>query len=279
MLCLIIMRTILIIIFSILCSQLVGQTRWTFNSEVRFDRYSEYKGLIGDKYPITMHLEETAKSCNDQGTRWTPRVVYGWYKYDRVGKKIPLVGHVCYADMCETSMKLFVPNDPIEYQFDSDCDVINAKETFYTPQGTSNMVWQMSNGKSLPVKLESTHPYDWKTKAIITLQINGLQISSFDLTSLTKNEYIENVKILSQKRTNGSIHLIFEYYHQSNPGSFGHGMCGAGIEDFIGYLKVNKDFDIEQFDQIQTRSCTKSIDYSDRVIFDKENPELGISKK
>lgn len=141
------MRTILIIIFGILSFQLVGQANWYFDSEVRFDRYSEYSGLIGDKYPITMHIEETAEPCNDNHTKLTPRLVYGWYKYDRIGKKIPLIGHVCYADLCETSMKLFVPKDPIEYQFDGNCNLINAKETFYTPQGTSNMVWQMTKGK------------------------------------------------------------------------------------------------------------------------------------
>lgn len=125
--------------------------------------------------------------------------------------------------------------------------------------------------------METKHPYNWKTKAIITLEINNHEIANFDLTSLTKNEFIEKVKIIAQKRVNQSFHLILEYYHQSNPGSFGYGMCGAGIEEFIGYLKVNQDFDIEQFDQIQTLSCINSIDLTDQIIFDKENPELGIS--
>lgn len=270
------MRTFLILILIFIGFDTIGQGKWNVKSDVNFERYSYYKGTIDGKYPISMRIEETNQSCAELVSRWTPRLVYGWYSYQKIGKKIPLVGHTCYADACETSLELFVPNDPIDYEFDENCNMSNFKEKFTIMPGSDQMTWTLLGKEPVPVELDAIHTFSWKTDATLSLSINEQNIAIFDLNKIAKNEYIEQIDIIAQKRVNKLFHVIIKYSHQSNPGSFGHGACGAGIEEYIGYLKIDQNFSLIKFDQIQSQSCINSI-YEAEINYDIQRPELGIS--
>ena len=274
------MKTVFLIVSLISSHHLIGQANWSFVPKIDFDRYASYQGTINGKYPITMYLEESYKPCKEDYSRWTPREVYGWYMYDKIGKKIPLVGHVCYADVCESLLELFVPENPIDYTFDEDCSLIGAKEVIRQKNGwaSNRYEWQMKDAQSYPVYLEPTHAFSWSTQATLLLKINNIEIESFNLTELTENEYIENIEILGEKRVEDKFHLLFKYSHQSNPGSYGFGMCGAGVEEFVGHMAINSNFEVASFEKIQTRSCINSSDNVE-VFFDVSHPELGLKRQ
>jgi len=199
--------------------------------------------------------------------------------YDKIGKKIPLVGHVCYADACETYKVLYVPDDPVNYSFDDSCGMSDAKEVFRQERfwDPGQMVWRMKGGEELPVDLETEHEFSFFTQANLILKMNDIGFAKFDLSRLTDNKYIDYVEILGQKWIDNHFHIIFKYSHQSNPGSYGYGNCGSGIEEFLGYIKVDKNFDVAAFKTIQTHSCIESKDTE--VIYDIDKPELGIREE
>ena len=222
-----------------------------------------------------MYLKESYRPCKNGGTRYTPRVVYGWYSYDNIGKKIPLVGHVCYADMCENSMKLFVPENIFNYSFDENCDVINAREAFTTPQGKSAMTWQIAEKERLSVELNVKEEFTWETKAYLEVFVNNIEMVSINFSEIAKNDYIESIEVIAEKVVNNNLHLIIRYSHQSNPGSFGGGNCGAGIEEFISYVKIDENFNPLNFHEIQSSSCIYNI-YDKETEYDLSKPQDGI---
>ncbi|WP_151998426.1 MULTISPECIES: hypothetical protein [unclassified Imperialibacter] len=273
------MMRVFVIFFGLLGYYADAQDSWAFEPHIEFETYSVSEGMIDGKYAIKMYLEESYQSCKaNESSRWTPHMVYGWYMYQKVGKKIPLIGHSCYADACETRLKLFVPEDFTNYALDENCDLPNAKEVFTIQPGQSQMFWQMGKGEPLPVQLEDVHPFSFTSKARILLLMQGIEMASFNLNELSQKELIEGVKILAQKSINGSFHLIIDYSHQSNPGSGGHGSCGAGVEVYAAYIKIAQDLTVETFDQIQVESCLSNENNVD-VEYDVNHPELGIRKK
>ena len=107
------------------------------------------------------------------------------------------------------------------------------------------------------------------------LSVNKIEVASIDLSEISGNEYIEDVEVLEQGTKKGHLHLIFRYSYQSNPGSYGRGSCGAGIEEFVGYIRVDGNFEVDTFDKLQTQSCIDSNAVVE-VEYDKGHPEFGI---
>lgn len=272
------MRISILAIFITASCNLLAQRKWSFETKIDFNTYSSYKGTINGKYPITMYLEESYETCTEDYRRSTPRKVYGWYMYDKVGVKIPLVGHVCYADICDNVLELFAPEDPVDYAFDENCKIIGAKEVFRQNADSHLFEWQMKNGEKYPVELTPVHKSSFVTNANLLLKINNIEIESFNINKLAENDWIDSMEILASKRVNDKFHLIFKFSHQSNPGSFGFGMCGAGTEDFVAHMVVNNEFKAESFSKIQVASCVNSFDDVE-VAYDPEHPELGIAVK
>ncbi|WMN11606.1 hypothetical protein QYS49_38995 [Marivirga salinae] len=268
--------TIFLIIF--ISAHSFAQGKWSIDHEIIFDRYIVYEGAIDEKYPIIMRLEESSEACTNMASKWTPRLVYGWYMYKKIGKKIPLVGSVCYTDQCESSKELFVPSDPINYSFTDKCQINEFKEQFIQQKGDQDFLWKQKDGDTYPVKMNIKHEFSWKTTAILKFQINDLTISEINLTQLSKNDYIERIKTISQKRASGKFHILIQYSHQSNPGSYGHGSCGAGLEEYAAHLTINESFEIESFDKLLYRSCINNI-FEIKAPYDVEKPELGLITK
>jgi len=137
---------------------------------------------------------------------------------------------------------------------------------------------RQKGGDTYPVRLNVKHEFSWKTTATLKFQINDLTISEINLTQLSKNDYIEGIKIISQKRVSGKFHILMQYSHQSNPGSYGHGSCGAGLEEYAAHLIINESFEIESFDKLLYRSCINNI-FKNKAPYNIEKPELGLITK
>ncbi len=273
--------TILIITFFLVSSQsIMGQANWSFEQKVDFNRYTSYEGTINNGHQIMMYLKESYETCNKNSNHRTLRKVYGWYQYNNAEKKVPLVGFACYDDACNHFLELFVPQDPIKYSFDKNCRLLKAKETFRQESSwqAGTFEWQTNDGQKHSINLKPVHTFSWATNATILFNINGVEIETFNLNALAKNDYIESIEIVGEKRVDNKFHLLLKYSHQSKPGSYGNGMCGNGIEEFIAHLVVDNDFEVEAFESQQLRSCIYNI-YNAEVFFDVNQPELGIRKK
>ncbi|MDC1106103.1 hypothetical protein OAT16_05315 [Prolixibacteraceae bacterium] len=266
----------ILMLFSVFAS---AKSNWAFRPNIVFHRYKTCQGMIAQKYPITIYLETSTERCSGSACNWAPQMVYGWYMYNKIGKKIPLVGNSCYADACDIQLRLFVPEDPTDYHFDEKCNLIGAKESFVQQNGwkTDSMVWRMGKGKYYPVSLQTTHAFDWNTQAYLELEINEIGIKTVDLNTLTHKQSIEKITILSQKKVENQFHVIFSYSELSNPYADGRGHCGGGIELHIGHITLNKSYEVVKFNSIYKSSCINSFDKE--VIYDKAHPEEGIKEK
>ncbi|RFN58174.1 hypothetical protein [Marixanthomonas ophiurae] len=274
------MKILFITLLFVLGQNLLGQANWSFDQKVDFNRFITYEGVIDKTHQINMYFKESYEACSDNSRNRTDRIVYGWYQYNKAGKKVPLVGYVCQDNACKNLVELFVPIDPINYSFDENCRLIEAKESFKQERGwqSDRFERQTDDDQKHPVSLKPIHKFSWLTKATILFNINGVEIETFNLTELTQNNYIESIEIIGVKRMGTTFHLLIKYSHQSKPGSYGKGMCGNGIEEFIAHLVINNDFEVESFERKQLRSCIYNIDNVD-VSFDANQPELGIESK
>ena len=140
------------------------------------------------------------------------------------------------------------------------------------------MKWRMADKEVfLSVDLEEKHSYSWATDATITLEIEKLEFTEINLTFLTGIEHIQSIEILSSKEIENEFYAIIEFGHMTNPGSNGRGYCGAGYENFIGFIKVDDSLELEEFEFRQTTSCLKDIP-ENLYSFNKNNPENGIKE-
>ena len=250
---------------------------WSFNSTIVTEKYTELKGMIDGKYPITMHWERTYDECGKNPHRFSPIVLYGWYQYDKIGKRIPLIGQMSSGNPEEEYLTLYVAEDPVNNGFHDSCQLGDFKEVFRVAACCEfkNMTWEQKGKEPVPVELEITHEDRFSSQAIVHFKIGGVEINDFDISAITKLDYIDYLDVLSKKEIDGIYHAIIGFGHSSRPGSRGYGMCGAGVEGYIGYMKLSEDFELAEFKFLQDESCFKDLENS-YVAYDKENPEKGI---
>lgn len=103
-----------------------------------------------------------------------------------------------------------------------------------------------------------------------------MEFFSFNLSNATENKYIDAVNVLSSKVFDNNFYLIFSFEHMSNPGSIGLGNCGAGVEEYLGFLHINESFEVVDFNYYLTESCGHFIEQE--YYYDKEFPENGIKE-
>ena len=251
---------------------------WFFQQKVTLNRYSSYEGKTDNGHQIKLYVKKSYSTCFSNKYKQPLQVVYGWYKYRSDSNK-PLVGFICDT-ACSNFLILYVPEDPISYTFDDDCNIPNAKEIFRQKQNWNDgrFVWQMSNGQKQNLQLEPVHAFSWVTNAQISFYINGIELKTFSLNQLADNDYIENINILGEKRVDNKFYLLLKYSHQSKPVSYGQGMCGNGIEEYIAHLVIGEDFRVISFEKNRLQSCLLDLN-DDDILFDINHPELGIKKK
>jgi len=270
--------TIILISFFGLCSN--AQSKWEFKPKIEGHEYYLLKGKIDGKYSIEMFLTETWEFCGESdNNKWNARGIRGWYQYETVKKKFPLVGSMKY-DAPEYFVRLYVPKNPLDKIERKSCEVKEYKEIFIAEKCCSmnEMKWRTADKDIfLPVNLEEIHSFSWATNSVVILEISGLEFTEINLASLTGIEHIQYIDILSEKEIENKFYAIVQFGHMTNPGSNGSGHCGAGYERFLGYIEVNHSLELEKFEYFQTESCLRYIPEG-LYSFDEKNPEKGIKE-
>ncbi len=255
----------------------VAQSTWSFQPHIESHNFYLFKGKIDGKYPIKLYLEHTWRYCGSgNNNRWKARGLVGWYTYDNIGKKIPLIGSINGGHANEF-IKVYVPHRLLDTIDNETCELEDYEEKFNSDSYKfSSLQWQTKKmDTAYSVILEPIHEFSWTTNATIGLQLTGIEVLDIDLSKLSQIEFIETVEILSAKEINNCFYALIEVAHMTNPASSGSGHCGAGYERYIVFLKVNGALELEQFEIHQTWSCLTYIP-EDKFSFDIAYPENGI---
>lgn len=246
------------------------------------ESYTLLKGQIDQKYNITMKLF-VGGSCGfeDMAMQWRNRIIYGWYEYDNIKLKIPLIGYINFSDDLKNYYRVAL-NVPRNYSKDTlnetNCFINNPSELFYNNDDDysfQSLTWK-HDGKELPVKLNVIHENNFETVMHLKFIYLSQEMAKINITNLTKLNHIDDLKNIDVKEIGNKIHVTFLFYEWSRPGGSGGGHCGAGTENYLGYLRLNKDWSIDKFEFKFIESCWSYKVENYTVIRGK--PELGLIK-
>lgn len=198
-------------------------------------------GQIDDKYPITMYLKFEEYSPEN----WLSFSVSGWYYYDNVKKKIPLVG------IYSGGLTL--------YSFTDQMRVDSIKKMVSTTANPWEITDELTNRSGFVEKFDFTYSeYNyrgtWKNdKKELNVSFNTSSIDldkrhEFLVIPLPENEkkrialdqfgqfsYGYSIFASKSDAAGSKVLLKYEMTSTANP----NGMCGAGME--IGYMLLTFD--------------------------------------
>jgi hypothetical protein len=217
-------------------------------------------GTIDEKYAITMYLK--LEDFFDDGTS---HAVSGWYYYDNVKKKIPLVG-VCsdrfvlyqFADQKRAdSIREF--KSPVSSMWEVMDDLSNRsgyleKFEFAYADYAYNGTWK-NDKKELKVNLNTSDINLTGRNEFLVLQFSAQNKKHFDMKQVGPYYYGYSVFASKMDATGCKVLLKYELSSRLNP----NGMCGAGQE--IGYLLLTFDAkgDLLDYREEQVESCLGNI--------------------
>lgn len=214
-------------------------------------------GSIDNKYPITMYLKFEEYSPEN----WLSYSVSGWYYYNNVKKKIPLVGVYSgrlvlysFADPVRAdSVKQMLSSVPNPWEATDDLmnrsgftEKFDFDYSDYTYKGT----WENSQ-KQLGVSFNTSRiDLDQKQEfLVIPIEKNGQK--RIDLSQFGPMSY--GYSIVGSKYDAGGSKVLLKYEISStaNP----NGMCGAGME--IGFVLLLFDHKgaLLDYREEQVESC------------------------
>ncbi|MEL7421984.1 MAG: hypothetical protein AAFN81_03285 [Bacteroidota bacterium] len=262
---------------TVLIAQEATNSDWSFEIQIEENEYYLFDGMINERYPIEMYLQLGWNFCGENdNNRWNARQLDGWYLYKKVGKKIPLVGSIKYGNP-DPFIRLYVPATLEDQPHEVTCDLDDYKEVFTaTGYDFEDLFWQTRDmGEPYPVNLNLIHDLSWETATRIDFKWRGMELASFDLSTQSGVEYIQWADVLAAKKMGNDFYAIIEFGHLSIPGSTGSGYCGAGIETYLAFLKLNEQLEWETFEFHHTESCIEEIPEG-TVTYDVNFPERGI---
>jgi len=209
-------------------------------------------GYIDNKYPITIYL----KAHQPSGFHKRIHKLKGWYYYDKIKTKIPLVGingeqiilYQLNNEKAFFNKALNGWNDLNDFE-----NIEDYVEKFVIT--TQESKW-LTKGKELKVSMYlndfSIHKQDefLRLTKEKTFNLNQLKAKDFSLVSYKNNRF------------------ILAYEHQSKPNVVGH--CGAGTE--IGYILMvfNTKGLLEEITNFPIESCLENI-YAEELHSKKQN--------
>lgn len=260
-----------LVLFTVLLNLAFAQAQ-TYSSQIITNDTMLVHGAIGD-YPITMFIEQVG-FCEYE------REYEGWYKYDSSSESIPILFY--YSSFPEDEeFKIYAKYDgDFETVVDEDyaCRVTAYDEVFQTSSKSgvfNGLTWQKNGSvKQLSVSFDSdVQDKFWqlgeqdvfltKDEAII-LDLGALGFSwAYELT------------VLGNKTIGDVTHLLIDIIEPSKPGGNGRGMCGAGDEGYILYIRLDQLNKLLYSDSAHVYSCFQEIDES-AFTYDAAHPERGI---
>jgi hypothetical protein len=208
-------------------------------------------GSIDNKYPITAYLKMEEYSPEN----WLSYSVSGWYYYDNVKKKIPIVG-ICHSD----GIILYSFTDPLRAD-----SIIHLTSTSINSWEITDELMSRSGFLEKFELSYSEYRYrgTWKNEkkelevSFNTSSIDLNKIHEFLVIPLAEKEkkYIaldqfgpfpRGYSVFASDAENSKVLIKYEMNSTSNP----NGMCGAGME--IGYMLLT-------FDSSSERSLLDSV--------------------
>ena len=282
------MKVFILVLIQFLYFQISSGQSLQVSSNIEHEGEIFLKGKIDDTYKISMELN-IGGVCGfeEYASQWRNRKVYGWYYYDNVKAKIPLIGYFNGSDGFKNRdsgdiykyLELFVPENYLTDTINkSSCFPDNYSERFYNRNSLNfnSMIWN-KNGQELPVRMEIIHDRNLESKAELILCFLDKELARINISELATLKYIEGLDPIDVKDLNSRIHLTFTFYERTIPGGSGGGQCGAGLEQFIGYLKLKKDWKVEKFEYKQIHSCC-CLSRVEKYKIEKGKPEMGLIK-
>lgn len=250
--------TILFLLSNVLFSQpIVGIEQVTTNEII-------LKGDISGKYPVTIYLKKYVTSPDHLNVY----SVKGWYYYDKIQEKIPLVG------IFDGDLTLYV----FEQQEKSD-SILNFESENLTFYEYVNHFREMSGFQEKFVIHPSgdTVASYWQSEKkklnflYYKKTIEPCQTFEFLKIDDRKNTYWQNLYTLFDGVSNfqleatyssyDSMNLLFSYEYPSR--GYIQGMCGAGIEMGYCFLKLNNQYEVVEAKDILIESCLLNIGYEE----------------
>ncbi|WP_340075505.1 hypothetical protein [Leptobacterium sp. I13] len=214
------------------------------------------KGTIDEKYPITIYLKQKNYSNYHTGTY----SVEGWYYYDKVKTKIPLVGIydgelVLYSfdDATLTNAILNFEASKISHWEEVDYykGLKNYKEKFLI--STSGATWFGEN-KKLPVSINAKDIQIFKRMEYLMFD----KENTFDLHELGNRFWNFSMVAASDKK------IILEYEYTSR--QYVMGRCGAGVERGFVFLEFNAEDLLITYNTYPIESCLFDFSVSDEIV-------------
>lgn len=222
-----------------------------------------FSGSIDQKYDFTMYLHYNSMSMDNLGIY----SVKGWYYYENVKKKIPLVGIYNGNDGGNLVLYSFRSKEKQDKILEFDymgstwkvLDSINALTDFDEKFDTSNKEW--SDGKK---KLK----FDFYSRDYDVLD-NYQLLTIVDKTAKSQDEATKNInlnaiiryhygfELVSYLKKPSELKVLLRYEHLSRANI--QGMCGAGYE--IGYIILTFDSQFHLLDNqtLEIESCLDTL--------------------
>jgi hypothetical protein len=215
-----------------------------------------FKGQIDDKYDITMYLRFVNTSEEHLGIY----SVEGWYYYESVKKKIPLVGifdggltaYVFKDQKKKDSVLQFITPELNFWEainYVKDMKGFDEKFTLETNGTLTGGTWETSK-KSLIAQLDASDFFIKKNTEYLRVKDANV-MHNYELNSL--GMYYSGYKVLSNRKTDQGIRVLLEYNSPST--YFVNGLCGAGVERGFVSVVFDKQWMLQEFIEIPVESC------------------------
>jgi hypothetical protein len=246
----------LLFVFVLLRST-VGQNNTVLLEKIKTDEVV-LSGLIDNKYEISIYLRFNQYSEEHSGIY----SLKGWYYYNNVKEKIPLVGIydgdlTLYVFKEESQQERVLKLETSDaYNFWENIDRLknlkNYGEKLHFSETDRNGEW-MKDSRKLSLQLTNfDHPI---LDELEILRIHCFNTSKYvQLYALCEDR---DFSIVNYKLDPDELRILlrFEYIPNGNA----NGMCGAGFE--TGYIQLNfdKSFNLTDIRREEIESCLKGI--------------------
>lgn len=229
--------------------------------EVRTDERI-IQGEIDEKYGITLYLKHYQSSGEHRGVY----SVKGWYYYNNIQKKIPLVGIYDNGDLTLSVFQQKEKQDSILKFNYGDLNLWDGIELLKNMSGfdekfvyNSELKEWSTPKKKLPIRLFTD---DLSVEQIsnylkITQKTNVKYINLNEMT-----DYVTGCQLVHSLHSTTENSFLFKYEFPSN--SYIQGRCGAGTEEGYVVLKYDGDYNFILFQNELLNSCYDGL-YSESV--------------
>lgn len=268
----------LILFFLIHCTG-IAQQNWNFSFNIQKNNFYELSGKINEKYPIKMFLEQDTFVCGNPYDDDINLTLKGWYYYEKIKTRIQLKGSYNKTEGREY-VELFVPVNTKDKLNNETCKLKDYTEVFANKNAfdLTNLTWKVKASKTYSkVKLNLNHDSGPETKLTLVFKNNGKTINEFNITELSGARYLDEYKLFDTKKIDNFYYATFEFQEWSRQDDNANAMCGAGIERYLGYIKIDNTGKLIDYKICLRESCW-TYDKVEELMIVPGHPEYGLVK-